>query len=104
MAERVSFESMLLARVPIGIDMPVPMSLPGRAPVAGSVPGGTPCGAIGADVWANAGVQARPARTVKDSARERMRALLCYWGLWGIGYEAGLLQLWQAVRRAMTSR
>ena len=38
---------MLLALLLIGIDMPVPISLPGRAPVAGLAPGGTPCGVTG---------------------------------------------------------
>ena len=47
MVERVSLASMLLACVPIGIDMPVPISLPGRAPVAGFAPGGTPWGVTG---------------------------------------------------------
>src|SRR5262245_9919629 len=83
---------MLLAWVPIGIDMPVPISLPGRAPVAGLAPGGTPCWVTGTEVCANAGVASGPASMVpasrvKDSARERigtspshtwaMRGLVC---------------------------
>src|SRR4051794_32275125 len=63
---------MLLARLPIGSDMPVPTSLPGRAPVAGFAPGGTPCGVTGC---ARTGMAIRPANNV-DSARERMVVLL----------------------------
>jgi hypothetical protein len=66
--------SMLLARCPIGIDMPVPTSLPGRAPVSGFAPGGTPCAVI--VLCASTGVAARAASTATDMVRERIGSLL----------------------------
>src|SRR5262249_3868699 len=72
MREWVSAAVMLLALLPIGNDIPVPISLPGRAPVDGLAPGGTPCGVTGVDGWANTGAAARPASTVREKVRERM--------------------------------
>src|SRR4051812_30958354 len=76
MSERVSFWSMLLDLDPIGSDIPVPTSLPGRAPVSGFVPGGTPCGVIVPVVWASTGAPARPTSMVADRARERIGIFL----------------------------
>jgi hypothetical protein len=95
--ERVSPALMLLACVPIGIDMPVPMSLPGRAPVAGLAPGGTPCGVTGTAVCASTGAPARLASTVNDSARERIGiSPVQMWQL-AIGYVRGVPQLWRGI-------
>src|ERR1700733_2548396 len=63
----VSPGAMLPALSDSGSDSPVPMSLPGRAPVSGSTPGGAACDKGGAAGWATAADAATPSTTANNA-------------------------------------
>ena len=94
------FASMLLDLVPIGMDMPVPISLPGRAPVAGLAPGGTPCGVLGSRL-SDGGHRREPASTVDGQGQGthwHSPSSNCVAGNLAIGH--GTPQLWRAAASA----